>query len=131
MSKADYSVEAHGTLEQVVQRVTKELSLGGFGILSNIDVKKLIKEKLGEEMDGYVLLDVCSPRHAKTALDMHKEVGLILPCKITVFEDNKKTWISLYRPTQSIKPLGFSDLDVLADRVEKELIRAVDSAKGT
>ena len=99
--------------------------------LSNIDVKKIIKEKLGEDMNSYVILDVCSPRHAKKAIDVHKEVGLILPCKITVYEDLAngmgKTVVSLYKPGEAIKVLGFEDLRSLAEEVERELTEAVNA----
>ena len=92
-------------------------------------MKKIIKDKLGQDMDGYVLLDVCNPRHAKKAIDSHKEVGLVLPCKIMVYEDKKKTWISLYKPTEAIKSLGFSDLDSLATEVEEQLEQALNSSR--
>ena len=80
-------------------------------------------------MQGYVLLDVCNPRHAKKAIDSHKEVGLVLPCKIMVYEDKERTFISLYRPTEAIKILGFSDLAPLADEVERQMELAIVSAK--
>ena len=128
-SNVGYTVEAHGNVVDVVQRLIKELTMRGFGVLANIDVKKLIREKLGQDMEGYVLLDVCNPRHAKKAIDLHKEVGLVLPCKIMVYEEKKRTLISLYRPTEAIKLLGFSDLAILADEVERQLEQAIISAK--
>jgi uncharacterized protein (DUF302 family) len=128
-SNLGYTVEAHGAVDDIVERLTKELSTKGFGVLSNINVKKIIKEKLGQDMDGYVLLDVCNPKHAKKAIDSHKEVGLVLPCKIMVYEDKEKTWISLYKPTEAIKSLGFSDLDSLATEVEEQLEQALNSSR--
>ena len=124
-----YTVEARGSVDEVVQRLTRELSSRGFGVLASIDVKKLMKEKLGQDMESYVLLDVCNPRHAKKAIDTHKEVGLVLPCKIMIYEDKKKTLISLYRPTEAIKVLGFFDLALLADEVEAQIEQAIVSAK--
>ena len=120
-----YTVEVSGQVDEVVTSLTQELKSRGFGVLSNIDVKKVIKEKIGEDMNDYVILDVCSPRHAKNALDAHKEVGLILPCKIAVFQDRGKTRASLYRPTQALKVLGFSDLDSTAFEVEEQLVGAI------
>ncbi len=122
-----YTVQVSGTVPEIVEGLTLELKKRGFGVLSNIDVSRVIKEKIGEEMSSYVILDVCNPRHAKRALDSHKEVGLILPCKITVFEDKSRIWVSLYRPTEALKVLGFSDLDSLAEEVEKELEGALDA----
>jgi uncharacterized protein (DUF302 family) len=122
-----FTVQFRGTVPEAVQKLTEELKKRSFGVLSNIDVQKIIKEKLGEDMDGYVILDVCNPKHAKRALDAHKEVGLILPCKITIFENGDSVWISLYKPTEAIAVLGFEDLKPLAEEVEKELSSAIMS----
>ena len=122
-----YTVEAKGTVAEVTQRLIKEFGARGFGVLSNIDVQKLIKEKLGQEIESYVILDVCNPGYAKKAIDIHKEVGLILPCKVTVYKDHGKVWVSLYKPTEAVRPLGFLDLNHLASQVEEELKRAIDS----
>lgn len=130
VSNYGYSVEARGSVDEVAQRVSKGLSASGYGVLSTIDLRRIIKEKLGEDMEGYVLLDVCKPKYAKAAIDKHKEVGLVLPCKITVLEDKKKTWISLYRPTFAIGSLGLSDLESLAEQVEMELKQIIDLARG-
>ena len=128
-SNLGYTVEASGNVDDVVQRLMKELSARGFGVLSNIDVKKIIKDKLGQDMESYVVFDVCNPRHAKKAIDSHKEVGLVLPCKVMVYEDKQKTWISLYKPTEAIKSLGFSDLNSLATEVEEQLEQALNSSR--
>lgn len=122
-----YGRESAETVNVTVETLTRELAKRGFGVLSNIDVKKILKEKLGENMGEYVILDVCSPKHAKRAIDAHKEVGLILPCKITVYEDAGKTQISLYRPTKAVEALKFSDLNPLAQEVEGQLIDAIDA----
>ena len=110
-----------------MELLTKELGTRGFGVLSKIDVQKTITQKLGEDMDPYVILDVCSPKQAKQAIDAHKDVGLILPCKMTVYKDKGKVLISLYRPTEAIKLLGYDDLKDLAMHAEKELKLAMDS----
>lgn len=123
----EYAVQVRATVPEAVAKLTDELKKRGFGVLSNIDVRKIIKQKLGEDMDNYVILDICNPRHAKTALDAHKVVGLILPCKITIYQDKGETWISLYKPTAAIGVLGFEDLKSLAEEVEGELVTAIGS----
>ena len=126
IKKIAYTLELTGTVAETAQRLTKELNSRGFGVLSNIDVQKIIKEKLGEHIDSYVILDVCNPTHAKKAIDAHKEVGLVLPCKVTIFENHGKVLVSLYKPTEAVKLLGFTDLDPLASQVENELRAAID-----
>ncbi len=123
----EYARESRETVKSAVENLSRELAKRGFGVLSNIDVKKIIKEKLGQDMGEYVILDVCNPKHAKRAIDAHKEVGLILPCKIAVYEDKGKTRVSLYRPTKAVDVLKFSDLDLLAQEVEGELKQAIDA----
>lgn len=125
--RIEYSRQSAAPVRRTVEKLTQELSKRGFGVLSNIDVKKIIKEKLGEDTEEYVILDVCSPKHAKRAIDAHKEVGLILPCKIVVYEDDGRTLISLYRPTKAIEVLKLFDLNPLAQEVESELKLALDA----
>jgi len=127
IKKIAYTLELNGTVAETAQRLTKELNSRGFGVLSNIDVQKIIKEKLGQHIDSYVILDVCNPTHAKKAIDAHKEVGLVLPCKVTIFENRGKVMVSLYKPTEAVKLLGFTDLDPLASQVENELKGAIDA----
>ncbi len=127
MTSIGYTVESHQSVAETVEKLTGELKKRGFGVLSNIDVRKVILEKLGEKLDPFVILDVCSPRDAKRAIDAHKEVGLVLPCKITVYDDHGKTKVSLYKPTEAIKVLGFSDLDPLAEEVEGRLKDSLDA----
>lgn len=122
-----YTTEAEGQFTTVIDNLTQELKSRGYGVLAAIDVKKIMKEKLGEDMSDYTILEVCNPKHAKKALDAHKEAGLILPCKITVYENGGKSKISLYKPTRAIKQLGVADLDSLATQVEEELSSALDA----
>lgn len=122
-----YTISLSEPVQTTVERLTEELKKLGFGVLSNIDVQRILKEKIGADVGDYVILDVCSPKHAKQALDAHREVGLALPCKICVYSEKGATKISLYRPTEALKPLGFSDLDTLANEVELSLRTAVDA----
>jgi uncharacterized protein (DUF302 family) len=124
----EYSLESNKTVQWVVEELTSELGRRGFGVLSNIDVRKIIKQKLGEEMSDYVILDVCSPKHAKQAIEAHKEIGLILPCKIIVYEERGMTKISLYKPTSAVDLMKFEDLYPLATEVEEILERAMESS---
>jgi uncharacterized protein (DUF302 family) len=124
----EYTLESNKPVQRVVEILTSELGMRGFGVLSNIDVRKIIKQKLGEEMSDYVILDVCSPKHAKQAIEAHKEIGLILPCKIIVYEERGMTKISLYKPTSAVDLMKFEDLFPLATEVEEILKNAMESS---
>lgn len=127
IERISYTRKLNGPITSLVEQLSKELGTRGFGILSSIDLQKRIKEKLGEDIEGGVILEVCNTKHAKRALDAHREVLLALPCKIVVYERAEKILVSLYKPTESIKQLGFPDLYPLAEQVERELKEAIDA----
>ena len=122
-----YTKQTSKTVQQTLETLTDALKQRSFGILATINVSKIIKEKTGNTIDDYLILDVCNPKDANNALTLHKEVGLALPCKIIIYKDKDKTTVSLFRPTESIKILGFSDLNTLAQTVESNLIQAIDA----
>lgn len=123
-----YTVQTTKTVPQTAEALTEALKTKNFGVLNTINVTKLMKEKLGKTIDDYLIMEVCNTKDADYALSKHKDIGLMLPCKIIVYKDADKTTVSLYRPTEALKTLDFMDLEVLACEVESELTQAIDSA---
>ena len=121
-----YTVQTSKTVPQALDALTEALKHRSFGILATINVSKIIKEKTGTDIDDYLILDVCNAKDASIALTAHKEIGLALPCKIVIYKENNKTNVAMYRPTEQIEALGFSDLQGLAEEVEMQLKEAID-----
>ena len=122
-----YTKQTSKTVQQTLETLTDALKQRSFGILATINVSKIIKEKTGNTIDDYLILDVCNPKDANNALTIHKEVGLALPCKIVIYREVDKTTIAMFRPTESIRILGFNDLNELAQDVEHHLKEAIDA----
>lgn len=81
-----FEIELPDQYEQAVERVTGALKAEGFGILTRIDVHTTLKEKIGATFRPYVILGACNPPLAHRALSRDAEVGLLLPCNVTVEE---------------------------------------------
>src|SRR3990170_7721963 len=126
----DYTKESKMIVKSAVEKLTKDLMDNKWGVLSVIDVKKILAEKLKVEFDDYIILDVCNPDLAYRGLSINKQAGLILPCKIAVYADRGKTKVSLYNPTVALSTAssisGYDKLNRLAAEAEDALKRIVD-----
>ena len=81
------SATLHTSFEDAVDRTTKALADQGFGVLTTIDVKATLKQKLGEDMENYLVLGACNPTLAHRALGIHRQIGQLLPCNVVVRSD--------------------------------------------
>jgi uncharacterized protein (DUF302 family) len=81
------STTLHSTFEDAVERTRKALADQGFGVLTEIDVKATLKAKLGEDIEEYLILGACNPPLAHRAIDVDRQLGLLLPCNVVVRTD--------------------------------------------
>jgi uncharacterized protein (DUF302 family) len=83
-SDLGYEAKLALPFEAAIDRVTEALQAEGFGVLTRIDVQETLKKKIGADFRPYVILGACNPRLAHKALSSRSEVGLMLPCNVTV-----------------------------------------------
>ena len=93
--------------EQAVQRATEELKKEGFGILTTIDVKQTLKEKLDQDFRKYTILGACNPPLAHRAFEAELEIGLLLPCNVVVYEtEGGRSAVSAMAPIAAMGMVG-------------------------
>lgn len=84
--------------DEAVPKVKEAFKAQGFGTLTEIDVRATLKEKLGEDMEPYVILGACNPQLAHRALDIEREIGLLLPCNVVVRSDGDRCVVQALDP---------------------------------
>jgi uncharacterized protein (DUF302 family) len=109
--------------EMAVRKVTEELKKEGFGVLTTIDMRETLKNKLNVDFPRYVILGACNPTFAHQALQTDEEIGLFLPCNVIVYEKNGKTHVSIFNP--SIMENFTTDIAPIAESVRKKLERVL------
>jgi uncharacterized protein (DUF302 family) len=81
------NTKLHTSFEEAVEQTPRALADQGFGVLTTIDVKATLKQKLGEDMENYVILGACNPVLAHRALNVDRQIGQLLPCNVVVRAD--------------------------------------------
>lgn len=120
-----YSVETNLQFDQAITKVTEELAQDGFGILTRIDVRATLKEKLDVDFRPYVILGACNPRLASIALSEETEVGLLMPCNVIVYQnDAGGITVSFLSPRAQFGLIARADLASLMDEAD-DLIRGI------
>ena len=103
--------------EQAVQKTTDALKAEGFGVLTQIDVKATLKQKVNADFRRYVILGACNPALAHRALSANLNVGLLLPCNVTVYEEGDGSVVTAADPVET---LGVLQEDLVAHEVAVE-----------
>ena len=117
-----------GPLADVRQAVEAALKDEGFGVLTEIDVQATFKAKLGVDHEGHRILGVCNPSIAKQALDLDRDVALLLPCTVTLREVAAGIEVHALDPEQAFAltaPATRAQLAPLAGEVSTRLGRAL------
>ncbi len=108
-------IHLDGSFEEAVDKVKSALKEQGFGVLTSIDVKEAFKEKIGKDFRPYVILGACNPRLAYTALSEVPEVGLMLPCNVTVEAGSGGgVTVRIIDPRMMLGTAGIDDNEVMA-----------------
>ncbi len=117
------------TPDEADKKVREELHKEGFGVLTEIDVKATLKQKLGVDFRPYRILGACNPQLAHQALSAETDIGLLLPCNVVVYEgeEEETSVVGILDPVVQLGVTGRDDINHLADEVRTRLSRVLDA----
>lgn len=114
------------TVEEAVEKVTAELKVHGFGIITQINVQDTFKEKLGVDFKKYRILGACKPSYAHQVLSKDSKVGLLLPCNVIVYDlGDGKTEVAAINPKVSLERTGNDELKEFACEVTEIMDKVI------
>ena len=116
--------------EVAIPRVKEALKAEGFGVLTEIDVRRTLREKLGAEMEPYIILGACNPSLAHRALEQEPDIGLLLPCNVVVRTEGQGSRVEVADPQAMLGIVGNKELNAVAEEAQKRLQRVVASLGG-
>lgn len=125
-----FSVTLSLPYDQAITRTREALHAEGFGVITEIDVKKTIKDKLGMEFRPYVILGACNPALAHRALLAEPEIGLQLPCNVLVYGTDGGTTVSVVDATTRLGQSQNAELQVVSHEVRQRLQRVLERVLG-
>ena len=118
------TVRLNADFQPALERVVAALQAEGFGVLTEIDVKETLKKKLDVDFRPYKILGACNPSLAYRALSAAPEVGLLLPCNVTVAQaDDGAIDIALVDPLSMLGVLPNPEIKPIADEARARLER--------
>jgi uncharacterized protein (DUF302 family) len=112
---------------EAVARVREALKAQGFGVLTEIDVQATLRDKLGQDIEDYLILGACNPPLAHRALAADRKIGLLLPCNVVVRTAGGQTLIEALNPQVMVQVADQPALKPVADEATARIRAALDS----
>ncbi|MBU3917949.1 DUF302 domain-containing protein [bacterium] len=121
-------IKIKGSFSEIIEKTTAALKIEGFGVLTEIDVKKTLKNKIGVDVPEQIILGACNPNFAHQAMEMEPDLGLLLPCNVTVrYAGQDEYWVTAINPVKLLGLVGRDDLLPFAVEVKKKLENMLNS----
>ena len=129
MQAVEYGVgrDLDQSFQEVLGRVREALKAEGFGVITEIDVQKTMKEQLGVDGRPHVILGACNPKYAHEALGVEDDLGLLLPCNVVVYEKGKGSRVAVINAGAMMGMVGNDRLAPIADEIQARLDRVLAS----
>jgi len=128
-TRVAFEVVSELDFASAVRKAREALAREGFGVLTEIDVQATMKAKLGVEREPYLILGACHPPSAHRALSAAPEVGVLLPCNVTVSVEGGRTLVRAMNPEGVLGVVGNADLAPVGAHVGSVLRRVVEACR--
>src|SRR6266536_5024519 len=125
-----FGTTLHAPYEEVIPRVKEALKAEGFGVLTEIDIRRTLRDRLGAEMEPYLILGACNPVLAHRALEQEPEIGLLLPCNVVVRAVEDGSRVEIADPEAMLGIVGNEQLDAIAEEAKRRLLRVIANLEG-
>lgn len=119
--------EVETSFGETLEKTREALKQEGFGVLTEIDMKEKLKEKLGVDFRNYVILGACNPPLAHLALEEDLDIGLLLPCNVIVYEQNGGSVVAAIDAKKMLSIAENPKLESTATTVNEKLRRAIEN----
>ena len=123
-----YVKEALGSVEQVSEKLAAAVTDNKFGVLGVYDLKEKMAEKDVPFEAQCRIFEVCNPLKAKKVLETDMSISTVLPCRISVYEEQGKVKVATVKPTAMLSLFHRPELDSEAQDVEQTMLRIIDTA---
>ncbi|HRC85854.1 MAG TPA: DUF302 domain-containing protein [Thermoanaerobaculia bacterium] len=128
-TRVAYEVVTPLSFEQAAARCREELAKRGFGVLTEIDIQAKLAEKLGVAREPYLILGACHPPSAHRSLEAVPEVGVLLPCNVTVSREGGQTVVRAMNPNAALQMFDNAELATTAAEVGRSLVEVVEAVE--
>ena len=114
-------------LETATEKIKEELQKEGFGIVTQFDVNKALKEKLDVEFRGYRILGACNPAFALRSINTEPQIGTILPCNVMLQDVDGGTEIAIINPKSMVSDIDNEEMKAIAEEIHAKMQRVIES----
>lgn len=124
----DYTVETNKSFDEAVSAIEAKSKEKGFGVLHIHDVKATLASK-GFDREPLKIIEICNAKYASQVLAKDIKISLMLPCPISVYVENGKTYISTLMPKVIAEFYPQADIQAIAEEVDKIILSIVDESR--
>jgi uncharacterized protein (DUF302 family) len=132
LTRSAYGFGVHLDLpfDEAMARTRAALKEQGFGVLTEIDVQKTLREKLGVSFRRYVILGACNPPLSHRALQADLEIGLLLPCNVVLYDEDGGTTVKAMDPQAALGLVTNPEVAPVAEEARARLETALHALQG-